>query len=86
MSQQHQMAQEKRQFNLSKAQAKFRREPWELSLDDYRIIWQDYWHLKGRLGDEYALTRIDINKSWNINNIKVLTRKELNVLIHSRKS
>ena len=49
-NEQYERATVKRQYNLNKAQAKFRREPFELTLEEYCTLWEGKIHLKGRLG------------------------------------
>ena len=84
-NEQYERATVKRQYNLNKAQAKFRREPFELTLKEYCTLWQGKIHLKGRLGTEYAITRLDTTKPWMLDNVAVMTRAELNAFIHTRK-
>lgn len=63
-------------FLKRKAQAKFRDEVWDLTFDQFYDLWKDYWHMRGKKSDEYCMTRIDNKGAWDINNAKIITRKE----------
>ena len=59
-----------------KAQAKFRKEEWELQWEDFYELWKDCWHLKGRLADDVCMTRDDIEKPWSKENTIIISRRE----------
>jgi hypothetical protein len=61
-----------------KAQAKFRKQEWNISILEYIALWmQDDRHLrKGRSADCLTMTRIDKTKPWSKDNVEFLTRRE----------
>jgi hypothetical protein len=61
-------------FTRMRAQAKFRKEEFTLTWDEYQEIWADKWHLKGRASDDLCLSRIDWAKGWNIDNVSLVFR------------
>lgn len=63
-----------RAWQRMKAQAKFRKEPFELSFEDYYTIWDDKWDQRGRGSDNYCITRITVKKSWNKDNVVIMKR------------
>lgn len=63
-------------YNRMKAQAKFRREEWGLTWQDFIDIWDGQWHKRGRSVDDCCLTRYDWWGSWDKTNTYVTTRKE----------
>lgn len=63
-------------FLKSRAQANFRKEPWELSEQQFFRIWSDERYLrKGRGSIDLCMTRIDPDDSWREGNIAVLNRR-----------
>lgn len=63
-------------WQLAKAQANFREEGWTITFDEYYNIWKDYWHQRGRKGDDYCLTRITASLPWTLSNVEIITRRE----------
>jgi hypothetical protein len=61
-------------WNRMKAQAKFRKEAWQLSWEEFQQIWADIWHLRGTTKESLVLTRIDQEQEWNINNVEIIDR------------
>jgi hypothetical protein len=61
---------------LSKAQANFRGEKWELEFEEYYELWRENWHARGRGADDYCMTRIDYDDPWNTTNAIIVLRKE----------
>jgi hypothetical protein len=61
---------------MAKAQAVFRKEPWDLSFEEYCAIWQDHWHNRGRCPENVCMTRRDEDIGWDFENIEIITRKE----------
>jgi hypothetical protein len=59
-----------------RAQANYRREVFELSLEDFQELWQGRWELKGRGADDYCLTRIDAGLPWNRDNVQCVPRAD----------
>jgi len=63
-------------YRVAKAQANFRKEPWDLEFEHYRQAWEPYWHLRGRSSESYTLTRIDMELGWSKDNIHCINRGE----------
>jgi hypothetical protein len=61
---------------MAKAQAVFRKEPWDLSFEDYCRVWQNDWHNRGRTPDSVCLTRRDEDIGWDFENVEIITRAE----------
>lgn len=63
-------------FLRSRAQAKFRNEPWDLTIEQYFEIWndEDTWNNRGRQADNVCLIRTDPKQPWTMSNVKVVTR------------
>lgn len=63
-------------WHRHRAQAIYRREPYELTFEDFATLWGDKWQRRGRGINDYCLSRQDPTKPWNITNTKVITRQE----------
>lgn len=63
-------------FLRARAQASYRKEPWELTFEDWKILWKDRWHLRGRDPDDLCMTRDDWDLPWNLDNIIIMIRKD----------
>ena len=63
-------------FLRSKAQAKFRSEIWELTLEEFYEIWKLDWHNRGTKSDSACMSRIDTSLPWNKNNTVIIQRSE----------
>jgi hypothetical protein len=61
---------------LSRAQANFRGEPFELEFEDYYQLWKNDWDNRGRKPDNMCMTRIDKSGPWAVGNVHVITRLE----------
>lgn len=59
-----------------RAQAKFRKEEYELTDSQWLEIWQDDTKFlnRGRRPDCWVLTRIDNEKAWSVDNCEIITR------------
>ena len=63
-------------FLRSRCQAKFRSEPWSLTLEDWYHFWpMDKWALRGKGKDNLIITRINIKGGWDRDNVVVKPRK-----------
>ena len=69
-------AEQRLSWSRMKAQAKFRKEPWDLSWEDYNQIWDKKWHLRGTEKGSYVLTKIDQSGVWHKDNVEVIPRLE----------
>jgi hypothetical protein len=63
-------------FLRSRAQAKFRGEVWELTLNEFFNFWNtiDRWNQRGRQAENLVLTRRDELLPWNTKNCVIMTR------------
>lgn len=69
-----------RVFIQQRNQANFRKEGWDLSFEDWKVFWEDgKWEKRGRTPESLSMTRIDETKGWIIDNVEVLTRREIYV-------
>ncbi len=58
-----------------KSQAKYRREPHELTVEQWLEIWPDEKFLyRGKQPDNWVLTRIDTDGAWSVDNVEIITR------------
>ena len=63
-----------RAWHTSRAQANYRKEIWNLTLDEFCAAWDPYWENRGRGRDSYCMTRYDIDGPWDKDNIVMVTR------------
>jgi hypothetical protein len=63
-------------YNKFKAQALFRQEDFEMTIDDFFDVWRGSWHMRGRSADNLVMTRIDPDEPWSRANIEIITRYE----------
>lgn len=58
-----------------KAQANFRQEGWEMTMEEFFEIWRDdLWTNRGRGVDQYCMVRVDVEKPWSMDNCIIITR------------
>jgi hypothetical protein len=59
-----------------KAQAAFRREPHELSFEQWETLWNEdwAWENRGRASNCVNLTRVDKEKGWTLDNVVMIER------------
>lgn len=63
-------------FLQQRAQAQFRNETFDLSFEDFKSLWQQHWHQRGRHSQDYCLTRIDPEGAWSTDNAHCIPRVE----------
>mgnify|MGYP001556568427 CR=1 FL=1 len=63
-------------FNRSRAQARYRKEDWELTFEEYKSVWGDDFWFRGTGIDDYCLKRIDGDGAWDTSNVIVCKRRE----------
>lgn len=65
-------------FVRSRAQARFRNEPWDLTLEQYMVFWrdEDRWGQRGRKPHDLVLTRLDPDEAWDKDNCCIITRQQ----------
>jgi hypothetical protein len=71
----------------AKAQAKFRKEFWEFSFEDWWAMWEasGQWHNKGKKAHEYCMMQHDTDQGWTKANAYVATRAEHYRTQHKRR-
>lgn len=62
-------------FSKSRAQAVFRKEPWEFIREDWIDLWKPLWQSRGRGSDQLCMMRLDYSKPWQHDNIMIITNK-----------
>lgn len=60
----------------ARAQAQYRKEIFELTFEDFQLLWAGKWDQKGRGANNYCLTRKDPRLPWNIDNSICMNRKD----------
>ena len=63
-------------FQRMRCQARYREEAWELTFEEFKLLWKDHWAARGRASNQYCLTRIDPSDAWRMDNIECLQRVE----------
>lgn len=61
-----------------KSQANYRKEPYDLTFEDWEKIWSnptDFLN-RGRKPEDLTLTRLDLDGAWTLDNCIVITRLE----------
>jgi hypothetical protein len=57
-----------------RAQARFRKEEYALSWEDWQLLWPTELFLqRGRQADCYSLIRLDPSEPWQLGNVEVVT-------------
>jgi hypothetical protein len=71
-----------RVFIQQKNQAQWREEPWQITFEEWKQLWDEsgQWHNRGRERSCYCMTRRDVMEPWTKHNAVVISREE-----HSRK-
>lgn len=63
-------------FLKQRAQARFRREAWNLSFEQFHQIWAQDWHRRGRASSDMCMTRDDYDLPWDLSNVTIVPRHE----------
>lgn len=65
-------------WHKHRAQCRFRREPYELTFEDWQSIWHDpkEFFNRGRQPECLILTRKNIAGEWSLDNCEIITRLE----------
>lgn len=68
-------------WSRHKAQAKHRGEAYELTLEQYSMLWstqgiRERHQLTGRRSDSISMVRINPQLPWRVNNVQFMTRAE----------
>lgn len=60
-----------------RAQAKYRKEPYHLTWDDWQTLWSDEdFKRRGRKPKDLCLVKTDLDLGWCISNVQVCTRQD----------
>lgn len=60
-----------------KSQAKFRKEEYELTFEDWQSIWSDADFVRrGRSKTDLCLSRTDVGAAWTLDNCNIVTREQ----------
>jgi len=60
-----------------RAQAKFRKEDYSLTLEQWESLWTDeLWLQRGRSAESFCLQQIDGEDGWHFENVEIVTRIE----------
>lgn len=63
-------------FLKQRAQARFRKEGWDLEFDDFAEIWGQDWCHRGRASEDLCMTRDDYDLPWHKHNVAIVPRHE----------
>lgn len=63
-------------WGQQKNQAQFRKEVWDIELEDWIAVWGDKWDQRGRKKGQYCLTRICYFDDWTADNVCIMTRED----------
>lgn len=63
-------------YNRSVSQARYRGETWNLDRDTWGELWDGYWHLRGRSGENYCMIMRDPRQGWCEHNVMIVKRKD----------
>jgi hypothetical protein len=66
----------RRAWLVHRSQARFRSEEYALSWEEYVDVWGDRFSQKGRHPEDLTMTRIDDEKAWSVDNVKIISREE----------
>lgn len=62
-------------FLRQRAQAHFRGEGWEFTIEEYFQFWtDDQWRCRGRGQQDLCMVRKDIEKPWSVSNCAIILR------------
>lgn len=62
-------------FLRQRAQAKFRKEEWTLTIEEYFLLWtNDLWVQRGRQPEKLCMIRDDVEKPWSMDNCLIVSR------------
>lgn len=60
-----------------RAQAKFRKEHYTITWEEWQQLWPDpLWHKRGRGRQDLVLSRVDLDQGWSMCNLEVTSRLE----------
>ena len=61
-------------FLRARCQAKFRKEGWDLTIEQFFELWKGSWNKRGRSKESLVMARKDLTESWSWNNVEIITR------------
>lgn len=63
-------------YKAMAAQARFKGIDFDLTFEEYKILWGNQYHLRGLKSNDMCMYRIDPTQGFSKDNIKLGTRKE----------
>jgi hypothetical protein len=57
-------------------QAEWRGEEWDLSFEQWLVLWEPDWHRRGRTRGCMCMTRRDWDQPWSADNVEIITREQ----------
>jgi hypothetical protein len=64
-----------RKWHLARAQANHRGEGWEITIEQWFELWpMEKWILRGRGSNDLCMVRIDRDRPFSVDNVKIVTR------------
>lgn len=70
----------KRKHQVARNQARFRDQEWDISEQQYFDMWEEIpgsWLFSGQSGEDYNLSRKDMERGWTVDNVHVIPRREM---------
>ena len=64
-----------RAFIQHRNQSRWRKEDWQLTFSNYKMLWEGHWHLRGRVKGSECLTRTNYELPWELGNVEVVSRQ-----------
>lgn len=71
-------------WHRQRAQAHYRGEEYLLTYEEFKDIWRDHWHQRGRSVDSVIMTRQDPELPWAVYNVEIMTRRDFLRITGSR--
>jgi hypothetical protein len=64
----------KRRYLVHRCQARYRREPYKLTEEEFVLAWHEQNAVPGRRKGSYCITRLDPRGAWEVGNIQIQPR------------
>lgn len=66
-------------FLRARSQARFRREAWDLSFEEWVEFWGEDWLRRGRRPDQIRMSRRDWTQPWCLSNMIKMSQRDHNI-------
>ena len=63
-------------FGYQRVTAGLRGDAWHLTWPQWRDAWLPFWSQRGRAWDALCMSRRDLEKGWQLDNIEIITRRQ----------